>query len=671
MGMRAATAATAKSSLLLLVLGLLFLLEGSSAASDWITANGGIRIDVEIGTGDAAQTFPAMVAAFGNRNPQAIFTYSSARNLILPPADQPQLCEYPEEALSALSGNSNNSSSNSSIINNNTLQNGLQRSNSTLPMDANSSNNNTSNEQSFAITENLDVGIFVSDETSSQSNINNNNDVPFVSRENTGVALFVSYGGGCLPSDKAIVAAALQQNDTRYGTVTHLVIYNTSPDMEMDILYTLTGDDKRLAQNIVIVFVSTRSGRDILEIMMEREQKERFANPMFLGQGNDLWYLPITFQAQPPTYDDTGAAGFDDLNPYNDNFGMSDPFRPERQANTVQADNFYWFRLVVFSLLIFSPCFRAGYLWYSGGARIRFRYNEQGRIVGLQYTPPMPYWFAPRPDDSYEQPATRMTPEQVMDLPEIVYGEALPATSEPLIDSTVSNINAEQESETTPEQPKAPTIDINEDEIVVPGTTIDDYPKLDNNDDDNNTDNKPTSSDDEETENADEEGAIPRFHDRNPSEMHSTCSICIDDFEAGEKVRMLPRCRHIFHTDCILPWLTERQGCCPLCKTEVIEPEHGEEVVEHDINERDNGATESVDTTFIDSLQTSSTSVAQETAAPTATTASGLTILPAQSPSSPSTVDIPGNAPFPASRSDISNNDYDRLETGTAQSSPS
>lgn len=48
------------------------------------------------------------------------------------------------------------------------------------------------------------------------------------------------------------------------------------------------------------------------------------------------------------------------------------------------------------------------------------------------------------------------------------------------------------------------------------------------------------------------------------------CSICIDDFEAGERLILLPKCQHAFHRDCIHPWLTERQGCCPLCKTDVF-----------------------------------------------------------------------------------------------------
>ena len=56
----------------------------------------------------------------------------------------------------------------------------------------------------------------------------------------------------------------------------------------------------------------------------------------------------------------------------------------------------------------------------------------------------------------------------------------------------------------------------------------------------------------------------------------TACSICIDDFVAGESLVLLPRCRHAFHRDCIHPWLTERQGCCPLCKTDVLPPRESE-----------------------------------------------------------------------------------------------
>jgi hypothetical protein len=42
-----------------------------------------------------------------------------------------------------------------------------------------------------------------------------------------------------------------------------------------------------------------------------------------------------------------------------------------------------------------------------------------------------------------------------------------------------------------------------------------------------------------------------------------SCPVCTDDFVKGVKVRILP-CGHIYHQDCIDPWLFERSGTCPL-----------------------------------------------------------------------------------------------------------
>ena len=57
--------------------------------------------------------------------------------------------------------------------------------------------------------------------------------------------------------------------------------------------------------------------------------------------------------------------------------------------------------------------------------------------------------------------------------------------------------------------------------------------------------------------------------EENPSLQHchnnSTCSICIEDFELGEALRVIP-CGHQYHTDCIMPWLTARAANCPMCK---------------------------------------------------------------------------------------------------------
>jgi len=48
---------------------------------------------------------------------------------------------------------------------------------------------------------------------------------------------------------------------------------------------------------------------------------------------------------------------------------------------------------------------------------------------------------------------------------------------------------------------------------------------------------------------------------------HEVCPICIGDFVEGVDVRVLPcKGQHVFHRDCVDPWLLETSGTCPLCR---------------------------------------------------------------------------------------------------------
>ena len=58
------------------------------------------------------------------------------------------------------------------------------------------------------------------------------------------------------------------------------------------------------------------------------------------------------------------------------------------------------------------------------------------------------------------------------------------------------------------------------------------------------------------------------------------CSICTEDFEAGQDLRVLP-CDHKFHPACIDPWLLNVSGTCPLCRIDL-----------HPTNSHEEGQTE-------------------------------------------------------------------------------
>jgi E3 ubiquitin-protein ligase RNF38/44 len=47
----------------------------------------------------------------------------------------------------------------------------------------------------------------------------------------------------------------------------------------------------------------------------------------------------------------------------------------------------------------------------------------------------------------------------------------------------------------------------------------------------------------------------------------ATCSVCLGEFLLGETVRLLRVCLHLYHAECIDPWL-DAHSTCPICRSD-------------------------------------------------------------------------------------------------------
>ncbi|GLU20521.1 hypothetical protein SLE2022_367150 [Rubroshorea leprosula] len=47
------------------------------------------------------------------------------------------------------------------------------------------------------------------------------------------------------------------------------------------------------------------------------------------------------------------------------------------------------------------------------------------------------------------------------------------------------------------------------------------------------------------------------------------CSVCLNEFQEDESLRLLPKCNHAFHINCIDTWLKSHKNC-PLCRAPIV-----------------------------------------------------------------------------------------------------
>ncbi|KAJ4888893.1 putative RING-H2 finger protein ATL12 [Raphanus sativus] len=59
-----------------------------------------------------------------------------------------------------------------------------------------------------------------------------------------------------------------------------------------------------------------------------------------------------------------------------------------------------------------------------------------------------------------------------------------------------------------------------------------------------------------------------RFSALKGSKQGLECSVCLSKFEDVEILRLLPKCKHAFHIECIDHWL-DQHATCPLCRNRV------------------------------------------------------------------------------------------------------
>jgi hypothetical protein len=325
----------------------------------------------------------------------------------------------------------------------------------------------------------------------------------------------------------------------------------------MKMPHNLNSTDIPGLDSLLLATISLRMGMQLLEELKFASSNKyiltgdnvTFASYYLLNKGNPDWRFPVSLHHKV-------------YNPL-DRF-KHDVVENQNEDDDWATGTFFWFGLV---LVIFIFCIisvQCSRMRLEAGGRFELRRNDRGGITGVVHQP--------APQNLYDILATvrnnnrnriatsgrnKLTKKQVLALPEIEY-VGRPECSKVRDDH--QNDDLAQENL------------ISVDRIKVESEQDDIHRREAKR---NQTGSNPIN--------------FPAF----TTNINTVCSICIEEFQHGEKVRLLPRCGHAFHTDCILPWLTEGQEYCPCCKMAVLSfqnTEKGGEVAEGQQLEEGHGA---------------------------------------------------------------------------------
>ncbi|XVE66583.1 hypothetical protein DITRI_Ditri08aG0090400 [Diplodiscus trichospermus] len=69
------------------------------------------------------------------------------------------------------------------------------------------------------------------------------------------------------------------------------------------------------------------------------------------------------------------------------------------------------------------------------------------------------------------------------------------------------------------------------------------------------------------------------------------CSVCLNEFQEDETLRLLPKCSHAFHILCVDTWLRSHTNC-PLCRAPIVSNTANKGPSSSEVNTEDSGANE-------------------------------------------------------------------------------